>query len=79
MGRGVADVAMEMLVIWDAATRYEQDCLDRSIGASSADRLAISPDGQFCRQKDSMDRSQPSSRSCCRGPDADAAIPVHND
>jgi hypothetical protein len=46
MGRGVADVAMEMLVIWDAASGYEQDSLDRSIGASSADRLAISSDDQ---------------------------------
>ena len=46
-GRRVAAVAMQTIVIWDAATGHEQDSLDRSTGGSSADRLAISPDGRW--------------------------------
>jgi WD40 repeat protein len=45
-GRRVAAVAMQTIVIWDAATGDEQDSLDRG-GGSSADRLAISPDGRW--------------------------------
>jgi beta-lactamase regulating signal transducer with metallopeptidase domain/Tol biopolymer transport system component len=45
-GRRVAAVAMQTIVIWDAATGLEQDSLDRQSGASE-DRLAISPDGRW--------------------------------
>jgi WD40 repeat protein len=45
-GRRVAGVMMNMLVVWDAATGNQQASLDRSIG-TSADRLAVSPDGRW--------------------------------
>jgi WD40 repeat protein len=45
-GRRVATVAMQTIVIWDATTGNEQESLDRQSG-SSADRLAISPDGRW--------------------------------
>ena len=45
-GRRVAGVMMQSVVIWDAATGAETDCLDRGSG-SSADRLAVSPDGRW--------------------------------
>ncbi len=45
-GRRVACVMMQSVVIWDAATGAETDCLDRGTG-SSADRLAVSPDGRW--------------------------------
>jgi len=45
-GRRVAGVMMQSVVIWDAATGAETDCLDRATG-SSADRLAVSPDGRW--------------------------------
>jgi WD40 repeat protein len=45
-GRRVAGVMMSTIVVWDAATGDEQASLDRSIG-SSADRLAVSPDGRW--------------------------------
>ncbi len=45
-GRRVAGVMMNMLVVWDAATGDQQASLDRSIG-TSADRLAVSPDGRW--------------------------------
>jgi WD40 repeat protein len=44
-GRRVAAVAMQTIVIWNAATGDEQDSLERQSG-SSADRLAVSPDGR---------------------------------
>jgi WD40 repeat protein len=45
-GRRVAGVMMNTIVIWDAATGDEQDSLERDMG-SSADRLAVSPDGRW--------------------------------
>ena len=45
-GRRVAGIMMTTIVIWDAATGDEMDSLDRGSG-SSADRLAISPDGRW--------------------------------
>ena len=45
-GRRVAAVAMQSIVIWNAATGEELDSLDRESGGS-ADRLAISPDGRW--------------------------------
>jgi WD40 repeat protein/beta-lactamase regulating signal transducer with metallopeptidase domain len=45
-GRRVAGVMMNMIVIWDAATGDQIDSLDRGSG-SSADRLAVSPDGRW--------------------------------
>ncbi len=45
-GRRVAAIAMQTIVIWDAATGDEQESLDRQSG-SSADRLAVSPDGRW--------------------------------
>jgi WD40 repeat protein len=44
--RGVG-IAMQTIVIWDATTGDELDSLDRLTGGSSADRLAISPDGRW--------------------------------
>jgi WD40 repeat protein len=46
-GRRVAAIAMATIVIWDATTGDAQDSLDRPIGGSSDDRLAISPDGRW--------------------------------
>jgi WD40 repeat protein len=45
-GRRVVGIMMATIVIWDAATGDEIASLDRGSG-SSADRLAISPDGQW--------------------------------
>ena len=45
-GDRVAGIMMQSIVIWDAATGAETDCLDRGAG-SSADRLAVSPDGRW--------------------------------
>jgi WD40 repeat protein/beta-lactamase regulating signal transducer with metallopeptidase domain len=45
-GRRVAGIMMTTIAIWDAATGDEQDSLDRGSG-SSADRLAVSPDGRW--------------------------------
>ncbi len=45
-GRRVAVVAMQSVVIWNAATGDEEDSLKRENG-SSADRLAVSPDGRW--------------------------------
>jgi WD40 repeat protein len=45
-GRRVAGTMTATIVIWDAATGEEIESLDRGSG-SSADRLAISPDGRW--------------------------------
>jgi WD40 repeat protein len=45
-GRRVAAVAMRSIVIWNAATGDEEDSLERESG-SSADCLAVSPDGRW--------------------------------
>ena len=45
-GRRVAAVAKQSVVIWNAATGEEEDSLERGSG-SSADRLAVSPDGRW--------------------------------
>ena len=45
-GRQVAAVANLSVVIWNAATGDEEDSLKRESG-SSADRLAVSPDGRW--------------------------------
>jgi WD40 repeat protein len=42
----VVAVAKSAIVIWDARTGVELDCLERMTG-SSTDRLAISPDGRW--------------------------------
>jgi WD40 repeat protein len=46
-GQRVVGIAMQTIVIWDAATGDELDSLERLIGGSSGDRLAISPDGRW--------------------------------
>jgi WD40 repeat protein len=46
-GQRVVGIAMQTIVIWDATTGDELDSLDRLTGGSSADRLAISPDGRW--------------------------------
>jgi WD40 repeat protein len=45
-GQRVAAVAMQTIVIWDAMAGDVEESLDRHTG-SSADRLAISPDGRW--------------------------------
>ncbi len=49
-GRRVVGIMMQTIVIWDAATGAETDSLDRGSG-SSADRLAVSPDGRWLAVK----------------------------
>ena len=45
-GRRIAAVAMNTVVIWDAATAAQIDYINRS-SSSSGDRLAFSPDGHW--------------------------------
>ncbi len=45
-GHRLAGIMMTTIVIWDAETAAEMDSLDRGSG-SSADRLAVSPDGRW--------------------------------
>ena len=49
-GRRVVGIMMQTIVIWDAATGAETDSLNRDSG-SSADRLAVSPDGRWLAVK----------------------------
>ncbi len=46
-GRRAVAIAMHRLRIWDAATGFEQVAMEERGGASSGDRLAVSPDGRW--------------------------------